>query len=1293
MAQKFLTGVQLTDGSAGSPALSFSSDTNTGIYRSGDDHVNISVGGTNMFKVSSAGITSSVNVYSGTSGQFRNYAGVWKGTTGQSGGDAQFILNGKTIMHIDEADERVGIGNTSPYAKLHITGANSTASAIRQSRTGTVIWDQAIDSSGRLQWGTRASEGGTRTVRFGVDDDGTVDFTGNAKWVDGIRAVFGGGADMQIHHTGSTNFIEVSSGGLNIRQNTDDGDISFQSDDGSGGITEYFRVDGGDERVIFSKGVKTLDSVNFIAGTGNDLKIRHNGTNSFIENNTGNLEITNTADDKDIIFKSDNGSGGVTSYFELDGSAVVTKFRKNLYLLDDVALKIGNSYDLDIKHDGTDSYISNTTGNLYITNGADDKDIIFKSDNGSGGTADYLIIDGSQVSIRMKRITKWDDNIKATFGDGTDLQIYHNGTNSNIENFTGTLQIIQNLDDGDISFRCDDGSGGTTEYFRVDGGEGRIVYLQNGRHLDNVRSMYGTGADLQIFHDGSGSKVENYTGNLTIQQRADDSDIVFQCDNGSGDLTDYFRLDGSATNMKVSKDIRFFTNVDAEFGTGGDFKIYHDGSNQYLDMINSGTGNIVIQNQNDDADIIFKSDNGSGGIATYMSIDGAEEQVRFFKPTEHGDGVLARFGNGGDLRIYHDGTDSYIHDNGTGDLRVRTNRFVLNNAADTENLIRAEQNSSVELFYNGQKKLETTNTGVTITGDLEVTGTTTTVNQTNLDVSDNIIGLNRGASTNTNDSGIIIERGSTGDNAAILWDESNDDFVFGLTTATPSATGNVSLSDYRGIKTGPITASGNLTVSADSDRLVTLGRAKVGSYVSDYAYFSHFDYGSSSNYALNQSPTGNTSINAPTGGQVQLKINNSAKVTLVGDNVGIGTASPSSRLHVAGDIRTDNSIIFTGTGFINNNTTNLELETVTNKDIILKPHGTGNVGIGTTDPQEKLDISAGSIRLDDNQRITWASTDANVGRVRITGNESSDFITFVTDNSEGMRLNNTGLGIGTTSPNEELHIVGTAADLRLQSTGTNTASRYILQTDDQEWRMGTHGGQSDNLWFYNANDGAYRMVISTAGNVGIGTTNPAYKLDVGGTSRIGGTIHMYGAVRNYSGNFSLQQGVQDSDIFFKVNDGGTTTTVMTIDGSESTVGIGTTAPQTNTKLEVSGALKAGNKTSWSDRDGAALTTTGRVVAGLTGNANGNGASALYIFTCYGGNGYQRIVYSCRNQSGTWVVNKDIDEGVDAMDVVASTPSSGSAVTFTFKGRTSSQSYTASVFIEHMGHNLDTQYVG
>jgi len=82
---------------------------------------------------------------------------------------------------------------------------------------------------------------------------------------------------------------------------------------------------------------------------------------------------------------------------------------------------------------------------------------------------------------------------------------------------------------------------------------------------------------------------------------------------------------------------------------------------------------------------------------------------------------------------------------------------------------------------------------LSVTGDLQVNGTTTTVNQTNLDVSDNIIGLNRGISSNSNDSGLIIERGSTGDNAAIIWDETANKFKVGTTTSDASSTGNLTV--------------------------------------------------------------------------------------------------------------------------------------------------------------------------------------------------------------------------------------------------------------------------------------------------------------------------------------------------------------------------------------------------------------------------------------------------------------------------------------------------------------------
>tara|TARA_R100000664_G_C2718841_1_gene112992 strand:+ start:61 stop:876 length:816 start_codon:yes stop_codon:yes gene_type:complete len=81
---------------------------------------------------------------------------------------------------------------------------------------------------------------------------------------------------------------------------------------------------------------------------------------------------------------------------------------------------------------------------------------------------------------------------------------------------------------------------------------------------------------------------------------------------------------------------------------------------------------------------------------------------------------------------------------------------------------------------------------LTVTGDLTVNGTTTTVNSTNTTLDDPLMELNSGAGSNANDCGIIIERGSTGDNATLFWDESADKWTLGTTTATASSTGNMS---------------------------------------------------------------------------------------------------------------------------------------------------------------------------------------------------------------------------------------------------------------------------------------------------------------------------------------------------------------------------------------------------------------------------------------------------------------------------------------------------------------------
>jgi hypothetical protein len=104
-----------------------------------------------------------------------------------------------------------------------------------------------------------------------------------------------------------------------------------------------------------------------------------------------------------------------------------------------------------------------------------------------------------------------------------------------------------------------------------------------------------------------------------------------------------------------------------------------------------------------------------------------------------------------------------------------------------------------------------TGVNLTLSGNLTVNGSTTTVATTNTTVSDNILELNTGSSSNANDCGIVIERGSTGDNAIIAWDESVDRFILGTTTATGASTGDLTIAAAKLEVSGIVIGSADIT--------------------------------------------------------------------------------------------------------------------------------------------------------------------------------------------------------------------------------------------------------------------------------------------------------------------------------------------------------------------------------------------------------------------------------------------------------------------------------------------------
>ena len=110
---------------------------------------------------------------------------------------------------------------------------------------------------------------------------------------------------------------------------------------------------------------------------------------------------------------------------------------------------------------------------------------------------------------------------------------------------------------------------------------------------------------------------------------------------------------------------------------------------------------------------------------TDVTFIGAAANITFDKSANafsFADDAEAKFGDSGDLKIYHDGANSYVSDVGTGDLRLSGSFVKLNNAGNTATMVKATDGGSVEINHNGSKKFETTGSGAIVTGIATATG-------------------------------------------------------------------------------------------------------------------------------------------------------------------------------------------------------------------------------------------------------------------------------------------------------------------------------------------------------------------------------------------------------------------------------------------------------------------------------------------------------------------------------------------------------------------------------------------
>ena len=396
--------------------------------------------------------------------------------------------------------------------------------------------------------------------------------------------------------------------------------------------------------------VDLVDNQKIRLGTGSDLQIYHDGSESVIGNNTGTLQFLSPneiryratthhfisyGNDETMAKFIDDGS--VELYYDNSKKLETTTYGAlltgNLKLGDSRIVSFGDSDDLQIYHNGSASYIADTgTGELILksnsisfTNAAENEHLArFFQDS-----AVELYFNGSKkfhtknagVYITGDIETSGDlymlDNEKIRIGHSQDLELYHDGVSSVIKNLTNDL-FVQSI--ADVKLRTNDSelavdctvNGSVALYYDAskkldtlsNGARvtGRLVVTGNYEADDNKKITLGNSQDLQIFHDGTNSVIQNNTGVFYLKTINGEFHLVGR-PNGSTEL--YY--DHSKQFETLSGGNRFFgylfagDNEKIHLGNSNDLNLFHNTynyityANNHLMVTGDGSNHIYLR--------------------------------------------------------------------------------------------------------------------------------------------------------------------------------------------------------------------------------------------------------------------------------------------------------------------------------------------------------------------------------------------------------------------------------------------------------------------------------------------------------------------------------------------------------------------------------------------------------------------------------------------------------------------------------------------------------------------------
>jgi hypothetical protein len=356
--------------------------------------------------------------------------------------------------------------------------------------------------------------------------------------------------------------------------------------------------------------------------------------------------------------------------------------------------------------------------------------------------------------------------------------------------------------------------------------------------------------------------------------------------------------------------------------------------------------------------------------------------------------------------------------------------------------------------------------------------------------------------------------------------------------------------------------SGTISISMDKDVSSYFGRTAIGNpNFSDAMCMSHINYkNGQGSYALLQNSDGATYLNSASSQNMYFSINNDEKMIIdASGNVGIGTSSPTSMLDVYTSFIGANSGLYSGRIYGNDSqigetgiricelgsdlsaNDTYPLSVLANDNYVMNVTAQGNVGIGTSAPNNKLEVPVTNmfdgictsnsdlkmvLSIDTNSNASTIQTFTNVQDK--TPNTSSNFGTLALNplggpvgiglsnpSSYALEVNgiincndiyiNTNVGVGTTNPDVPLEVIGNNTLTNPDTVDLNNAIAKFTGNDFAGVVIGSINGNSPYIADCNGLDSGNtvnstglrfltnsedRMIIDPSGNVGIGNMSP-----------------------------------------------------------------------------------------------------------------------------------------------------------------------------------------------------------